>query len=89
MFTFTVHPDNAEPFEVKATSRDVARWEMGGRGRSLGKLAEDPSMSDLYDLAFVACARLDLYAGDIREFRATTDLEFKEDEAADPTQLAR
>lgn len=89
MFTFTVKPDGGEEFTATATSRDVVKWEQGGKGRSVGRLSENPSMSDMYDLAFVACGRLGLYDGDIREFRASVDLGFEEGEASDPTRPTR
>lgn len=94
MFTFTVMPDGLDPYEATATSRDVSRWERGGKGRSLGKLGDNPAMVDMYSLAFLAVARLGLFDGDIREFEATCDLEFKkaeEDEEADtdPTRPGR
>lgn len=88
MFTFTVRPDGLDEFEAKATSRDVVKWEAGGKGRSVTKLTENLHMGDLYDLAFVACQRQGLFDGDIREFRDSVDLDFQEDEEADPTRPA-
>jgi len=89
MFTFTVRPDSGEEFTATATSRDVVKWEMTGKGRSVSRIAENPSMTDLYDLAHVAAVRLGLFDGDAREFRSTVDLEFQGDEAPDPTRKAR
>lgn len=89
MFTFTVQPDGAEPFEAKATSRDVVAWEKLGRGRSMSKLAENAAMVDLYGLAHIACRRLALFTGSLEEFEATVDLEFEEDEEVDPTRQVR
>ena len=89
MFTFTVNTDDGETFEAKATSRDVVMWEKTGKGRSLGRLAESPTMGDLYSLAHVACRRLGKFTGDLAAFEETVDLEFEEDGAADPTRRAR
>jgi hypothetical protein len=88
MFTFTVHPDGAEPYEATATARDIVMWEKVAKGRSLGKLGDNPSMSDLYSLAHVASRRLGLYAGSLADFETGVDLEFQSaaDEAADPTR---
>lgn len=90
MFKFTVHPDDGEPYEAVATSRDVAKWERGGKGRSLGNFADNPSMRDMYDLAFLTVDRLGLFDGDITQFRDGVDLEFEQDEdAVRPTPRAR
>ncbi len=89
MFSFTVKPDAAEPFEVTATSRDIVQWEKLGRGRSIGKLAENPAMSDLYSLAHVAARRAGLFAGTLPDFEAGVDLDFQEDKGADPTRPTR
>lgn len=89
MFTFTVTPDGAAPYEATATSRDIVTWEKGGRGRTFGQLAENPSMVGMYGLAFVTSRRLGLFEGNLSDFEAQVDLDFEEadgDDAADPTQ---
>ena len=83
MFDFKVRPDNAEPFEVTATSRDVTAWERGvglpGRpasaGRSLGGIEKNPRLVDLEELAYVASIRHGLYEGKLASFQDTCDFE--------------
>ncbi len=77
MFKFTVMPDGLDAYEAEATSRDVRRWEAAGKGRSVGRLGDNPMMVDMYSLAFLAVSRLGLFEGDIREFEASCDLKFK------------
>lgn len=90
MFTFTVVPDNGEPFQATATSRDVVIWEKLGKGRSMSRVAQEPTMGDLYSLAHVAARRLQLFTGTLEEFEHSVDIDFEgEDEAPDPTQRAR
>lgn len=94
MFTFKVLPDDGESTEVIARSRDVARWERNGRGRSLGKFSENPTMVDLYALAHTACLRQGVFAGPLNEFEETVDVEMiaadkQDEEDADPTPPAR
>jgi hypothetical protein len=89
MFKFTVKPDDADEFEAIATSRDVVMWEKLGKGRSVSKFAQGPTMADLYSLAHVTCRRLSLFSGSLDDFEKSVDLEFEQGEAADPTSLAR
>ncbi len=95
MFTFTVKPDGAPEFEVEATSRDIVRWEAGGKTRSIGALTDNLRMSDLTDLAWYAADRQGLYAGDIKQFRDGVDIEFEQadtdgdEDVAGPTPAAR
>ena len=35
MFSFKVTPDGGESFDVKVTSRDIAKWEKTTKGASL------------------------------------------------------
>lgn len=83
MFTFTVRPDGAEPFEAVATSRDIVRWEAMGKGRSLGVLADQMRMTDLTDVAYLASSRLGLFGGDIREFREQVDIDVEKTKTDD------
>lgn len=98
MFTFTVKPDSAEEFEVTATSRDVVRWEKTGKGRSLGRFSDNPTMTDLYSLAHGAALRQGLWAGPVAEFEQSVDVELHSDDSNDsdedddesgPTRRAR
>ena len=83
MFRFTVKPDGAEPYEVEATSRDVVRWEAMGRGRTLGQLSKDPSMTHLTELAYLAAARSGEFDGDVKAFRAVVDVELHAEDEDD------
>jgi hypothetical protein len=88
MLDFTVRPDNAEPYEVKATTRDLRLWEKAGPGRSMSKLLSDISIASLYELAHIASKRQQLFTGSLTEFEETCELEFEEIEAPDPTRPA-
>jgi hypothetical protein len=57
LITFEVYPDGEEMFLLDATSRDVARWEKQGKGRSMSKFQSNPSMEDLELVAFIALMR--------------------------------
>lgn len=89
MFKFTVSRDGHEPFDAIATSRDLAKWESTGKGRSLGTFGDNPRMVDMYQIAFITCERLDLFDGDIRAFREECDLEFEKLDADDETGPTR
>lgn len=86
MFTFTIHPDAAPEYELKATSRDLYVWERTGRDRSLAKLLESASIASCYELAHITAVRLGKFTGSLDAFAATNDLEFREEEEPDPTQ---
>lgn len=91
MFDFTVRPDSGEPYTAVASSRDIVQWEKRGKGRSLSKVAEAATMTDLYELAFLASRRLGHFGGTLPEFEQTVDLQFEEspgDSDGDPTQPA-
>lgn len=89
MFTLTIVPDlpSGEPgeaFEVTTTSRDIVRWEMGDRRRSVGTLTEQMRMSDITDLAWYAADRRGLTDLDIKRWRESVDIDFrKADESKD------
>lgn len=85
MFLVTVTPDEGEPYELKVSSRDVARWEKAAPGRSLKRLEESTSMADMYDLSHVSAKRSGHFGGTAAEFLDSVDLaNFRPDEP-DPT----
>ncbi|WP_250009134.1 hypothetical protein [Actinoplanes sp. M2I2] len=88
MFTFKVTPEGGEPFEVTATSRDIARWERTNRDASLHKLQSDMRISDLYKIAHNAAERQSVWHGPLKEFEDSVDLEVLDDDEVDPTQSA-
>ena len=55
-------------FRVVAGPRDVARWERTGKGRSLGKLESDPSITALYEIAWTATQAQGLTSCPLTEF---------------------
>ena len=90
MFTVTVTPDGGDAYDVTATSRDVMAWEKGGKGRSLGRLAENASITDVVALAYLAAYRQGRFSGTREEFEATCDVELQApDEEAGPTRRGR
>lgn len=88
MLDFKVTPENGQPFEVTATTRDIYRWEKTTRGASFGKLREDQHMVDLYKIAYFAATRQGMWSGTLAEFEDTCDLDIlnkSEEEEPDPT----
>lgn len=81
MFTFKVLPDDGEPFDVVARSRDISLWERTHKGRTLKGLEASFSMAMMEELAVVAARRQNLYTGNLVEFRDTCDFEVEQDEA--------
>ncbi|MEQ4301592.1 hypothetical protein ABNF97_09395 [Plantactinospora sp. B6F1] len=93
MFTFEVTPDNGDPYQVTAGSRDVLHWERTTKGKSVGALseAENFHMADMFKLAWIASRRLSLFAGDLKEFEAAHEVDLvddEEEEGLDPTPPA-
>ena len=88
MIDFTIHPDGGEPYEVKATARDVLMWEKGGRDRSVLKLLTDLHMSWLYQVAHISSKRTQQFTGTLDEFEKTCELAFEAEEPPDPTRSA-
>jgi hypothetical protein len=90
MMDFTVTPDGGDPYEVKATSRDVLVWERTNRAKKVfSTLMEQLSMVDLYHLCWIACRRLGLFSGDLATFEQTCEVNpdtEEEQEGPDPTQ---
>ncbi|HEY0638716.1 MAG TPA: hypothetical protein VGD67_13785 [Pseudonocardiaceae bacterium] len=93
MITFKVTPDDGEPYEVTAGSRDVYRWEKTGRGRSFAQFQSDLRMTSMYELAHAAATRQGLYTSDLTAFIDAHELETvaardEDDEGRDPTRPA-
>lgn len=87
MFNFTITPDGGKPFDVASSSRDICVWEAVSTGRSLTALMENLRMSDLYEIAHVACRRLKAYDAPLAQFKLDCELEFSEADV-DPTSAA-
>lgn len=86
MIDFRIKPDNGEPFDVTADSRDVAAWERGGKSRSLQQLGDETRMTDLYQVAHLAATRTQQFNGPIGQFESTCVLDFTfTEDAEDPT----
>lgn len=74
MYTFTVQPDGGESFEVTASTRDVLKWEKTTKGATVARLERNPSIVDLYAIAWHASKRAKLFAGSLAEFEDTCDI---------------
>jgi hypothetical protein len=91
LITFEIYPDEGDMFLLDATSRDVARWEKQGKGRSMAKFQSNPTMEDLELVAFIALMRevesgrrtFPAGAEDIAGFRATCDVTPQKDKDDD------
>lgn len=79
-------PDAGQAFEVKSDSRDIAVWERVKNGRAFAQLQESMRFADLYEIAWYAAKRQQLFAGPLAEFEAGHALNVLKPEAADPTQ---
>ena len=88
MFDFTVTPDDGDPFEVTAGSRDTLVWERTTRGASLAQLSEGLKIADMYRIAHIASRRLGLFSGDLKSFEETCEIESRDTPEVDPTQPA-
>lgn len=85
--TFRIEPDEGEPYEVTAQSRDVLTWEKAGKGRAFGELANRMAMVDMYGLAYFAARRQGLFTGTVQEWEQSVDLtptDEDEDEEKEP-----
>lgn len=86
MFEFTITPDGADGFPLKARWRDVVFWEKTHKGRSLGELMREMQAVWLDELAYTAATRQGCYPGTFEDWQASVDLEFKPpEEEPDPT----
>jgi hypothetical protein len=91
MFDFTISPDEGDPYQVTATTRDIAKWEKTTKGASLRQLETEYRATDLYAIAYHAAIRTGMFAGTLKEFQDGADLRMLddgEDEDEDPTQPA-
>lgn len=88
MISFKVVPDDAEPYEVTAGSRDIAHWEKTTKGAALIQLKEGLRITDLYKIAWIAARRKSLFAGELAEFEKTCEIEYEEEPEPDPTPPA-
>ncbi|HEY3516613.1 MAG TPA: hypothetical protein VGL98_06155 [Gammaproteobacteria bacterium] len=88
MFRFKVMPDDGEPYEVTATTRDIAKWERTTKGASLAGLQRDMKVTDLYRVAHFACERQGLYDGTAKDFENDVDLDILDADEPDPTKSA-
>jgi hypothetical protein len=60
--------ESGAEFRVVAGPRDVARWERTGKGRSLGSLESNPTITALYEIAWTACQAQGLTSCPLTEF---------------------
>ncbi|MFF5992581.1 hypothetical protein [Prauserella flavalba] len=88
MIDFKIRPDGGEPYEVKATTRDILNWEKTTKGASLKQLMENLHTADLYKVAFFAATRAGKFTGVLQDFELSVDLDFEIEEEKDPTQSA-
>lgn len=88
MFTFTVTPDDGEPYKLVAKHRDVLKWERAGKG-TLNGFRENPSLMAISEIAHIAARRQQMFTGTLQEFEDSVDLDFEGDEEPDPTQEDR
>lgn len=89
MFEFRVSPDDAEPYRVEATARDVLKWEKTNKAkRAFSDVLAHTSLIDMYGLAYVAAVRQGLYTGDLKTFEETCDVTGAASEEEDPTPPA-
>lgn len=82
MFTFEVVPDNDKPYTLKASARDVRKWEKE-TGKSLRDMSQNTfELSDAYLLAYYASVRAGKFTGTLDEFEDSVDFDLPElDEA--------
>lgn len=89
MINFHVVPEQGEPFDIEATSRDVLMWERTTKGAKLANIENDLHLADMYKIAWFTAKRLGLFTGSQAEFEESHDLDFEKEEEPDPTQPGR
>lgn len=75
MITIRVSPDDGEPYEVIAGSRQVMLWEQTGRNNTLARLNENPRMEDFYFIGHLSAVKSGKFTGSLDEFKNSVDLE--------------
>lgn len=91
MLRLKIMPDDGDPFEVTATTRDIAKWEKTTKGASFAGFQAEQKITDLYRIAFHAATRQGLYVGNLAAFEDGVDLDIldsDEDAETDPTRSA-
>lgn len=75
MITVDVAPDEGDPYSVTASSRDLLAWEKAQDGRSAAKFETgQATLTDLYEVAWLASKRQGLFTGAHKRFEETTDV---------------
>ena len=75
MFSWRVVPDDGEPYVVEAGTRDVLAWEKAKSGRSAQQLQDNFQVANAYWLAHRAATRAGMFAGNLKDFEESVDLE--------------
>jgi hypothetical protein len=68
MLDVTLTPDDGDTISLHVDSRDVYRWEKCSRGKKSMVDLQQPSMTDMYELAHIACKRKAIFDGTLEEF---------------------
>ncbi len=90
IWTFEVFPDDGEPYEVDASSRDVMAWEKSSR-KTLKYLYEHMPITEMNRVAYLAAKRQGLFDGTEADFFEACDIQISKDDedAPDPTRRGR
>lgn len=92
---FEVTPDNGDPYQIVADTRDIYVWEKTTPNKqvTLQQAMEELRLVELYRIAWIAARRQGMYAGNIDDFAAThlveptgEDEDEEDEEEAVPTQ---
>lgn len=75
MLTLRIIPDDGDPYELVAGSRQIMLWEATGRNNTLARLNDNPSMPDFYFIGHLAAVKAGKFAGSLDEFKNSVDLE--------------
>jgi len=75
VITIDVSPDDGDPYEVTAKTRDLLTWEKAQDGRSAQKFETgNATLADLYEVAWVASKRQGLFTGSQKKFEESVDV---------------
>lgn len=90
MIPFKIIPDGGEPYDLVATTRDIAKWEKTTKGATFSALESDKKVTDLYKIAFYAAIRQGTFDGSLADWESSVDLDFEDEDEVDtdPTQSA-